>query len=317
MDREAETISAGIDTDSRDLGFGSVLSGERALRLLNRDGSFNVRRHKASPIGYLFSFHSLLTMPGWAFLTMVVAIYLVLNTLFACAYLLCGPGALQGASSFSGFWQAFFFSIDTFSTIGYGNIVPNSFGANMLVTIEAVVGLLSFALATGVVFARFARPVANVIYSKKAVIAPYRGISSFQFRIINGRDNQLIDLYARLILTRFEDNGESRERKYYQLPLERTHVAFFPLAWTIVHPIQETSPLFGWDEAQLRASRAEFLILLTGIDETFAQNVNSRSSYAADEIVWGGKFAKLFQEHEKEGVPTIDMKKFDCIDCPE
>jgi inward rectifier potassium channel len=177
------------------------------------------------------------------------------------------------------------------------------------------VGLLSFALATGLIYARFARPTAHIIYSENAIVAPYRGTTAFEFRIINGRRNQLINLEAVVILTRFEDKQGIKERQYHYLALERTNVTFFPLAWTIVHPINESSPLFGWTQEMLLKARAEFLILLAGTDEVFAQIVHSRSSYAADEVLWGFRFAKLFQEGD--GVTTIDMRKFHMIERAE
>ena len=307
-------LPAGMNQETRDLGFGSVLSQEQGLRLLNRDGTFNVYRKRKSTWRSLFTYHGLLSMPAPAFVAGVTVSYLILNVIFAEAYILCGPHALQGVTVEHRFWQAFFFSVHTFATIGYGNIVPVGMAANLVVTIESIVGLLCFALATGLIYARFARPTAHVIYSENAIIAPYRGITAFEFRIINGRRNQLINLEAIVILTRFEDKKGvgALERQFHYLTLERTNVTFFPLAWTIVHPIDESSPLFGWNQEMLLNSRAEFLILLAGTDEVFAQIVHSRSSYAANEVFWGFKFARLFQEGD--GVTTIDMKKFHTLE---
>jgi inward rectifier potassium channel len=194
-------------------------------------------------------------------------------------------------------------------------VVPAAFAANVVVTLESVVGLLGFALATGLLFARFSRPTANIVYSDKAIVAPYRGITAFQFRIINGRDSQLINMEARVILTRFEEVNGIRARRYYMLPLERQNVAFFPMAWTIVHPIDDSSPLRGWTEQMLHAASAEFLILLTGVDETFAQSVHSRSSYRAEEVAWGVRFARLLQDGET--VPVADMAKFHAVEIVE
>jgi inward rectifier potassium channel len=309
---EVTSLPVGMDQETRDLGFGSVLSQEQKLRLLNRDGTFNVYRQRKSTLRSLFTYHGLLSMPAPVFVAVVTAVYLILNVIFAVGYILCGPGALQGISAPDRFWQAFFFSVHTFATIGYGNIVPVGMAANFVVTLESIVGLLSFALSTGLVYARFARPTAHIIYSENAIIAPYRGATAFEFRIINGRRNQLINLEATVMFTRFEDNKGILQRQYYKLPLERPSVTFFPLAWTIVHPINESSPLFGWNQEQLLQSHAEFLILLSGTDEVFAQIVHSRSSYTAAEVLWGFKFAKLFQDGDD--VPTIDMKKFHAIE---
>ena len=309
---EPRALPEGINQETRDLGFGSVLSQEKNLRLLNRDGTFNVFRKRKSTLASLFTYHGLLSMPAPLFVAIVAVIYVVLNVVFAIGYLLCGPTALQGLPVQHHFLQAFFFSIHTFATIGYGNVVPVSVAANFVVTLESIVGLLSFAISTGLIYARFARPTSHIIYSHNAVIAPYRGKTAFEFRIINGRRDQLINLEALVILTRFEDNKGTPQRQYYNLPLERTNVAFFPLAWTIVHPINESSPLWGWNQEMLLQSRAEFLILIAGTDEVFAQVVHSRSSYAAPEVLWGFKFVKLFQEGD--GITTIDMKKFHALE---
>ena len=300
---------------SRDLGFGRVLSEEESLRLLNRDGTFNVQRRPHGFWVHITSYHGMLTMPWPGFFALVISMYLLLNVFFALLYLLCGPGALQGDAGMHGrFWQAFFFSVYTFATIGYGNVAPVGWAANVVVTMESISGLLSFALATGIVFSRFSRPVAEIIFSDNAVIAPYRDITAFEFRVINGRENEIIDLQARVVMSRFEGRGGQALRKYYPLELERDSVAFFPLAWTVVHPIDEDSPLYGWDRERTLAARTEFLVLLSGIDETFAQTVHARSSYSAEEIVWGARFVSLFSEGK--GI-HIEMDRFHQVEPAE
>ncbi len=287
--------------EQQDLGFGSVLSRQGRLRLLNRDGTFNVQRSRVGPWQRVASFHSLISMSWGRFALLITIAYLGVNLVFACLYLLCGPGALDGAAPMnSNFARAFVFSVETLFTIGYGNIIPVGLAANVLVTFEAIAGLLNVGLIAGIAYARFARPVAKMIFSEHAVIAPYRGITAFEFRIMNSRQNELIEVNARIILTRFEQVGGKWQRAYHNLQLERASVAFFPLSWTVVHPIDETSPLFGWDSDALLASEAEFLILLTATDETFAQVVHSRSSYAAHELVWNAKFASMFAEQATE-----------------
>jgi len=293
--------------DQRDLGFGTAISGRTGTRLLNRDGDFNVRRR---PRRVLFTYHYFLTIPWWRFHLLLIATYLSLNSLFALAYLACGPGALRGTDGTSGFFRAFFFSIHTSATIGYGDTVPWGMLPNLLVTIESLSGLLCLALATSLLFARFSRPSADIQYSENALIAPYHGVTCFQFRIVNRRDSELLELQAKVILSRFEDSPAGRSRRFYLLDLERDHVAFFPLNWTVVHPINEHSPLHGWTRERLLAADAEFLILLTGIDESFAQTVHSRRSYTADEVVWGARFVPLIQE-QGDGAVAIRLQHFD------
>jgi inward rectifier potassium channel len=295
----------------RDLGFGSVVSQQRHLRLINRDGSFNVNR-KRSLLDSL-SYYSLLMMSWPKFIGLVAAAYVAVNVVFACFYLLCGAQALQAAPGnalSAPFLRAFFFSVETFSTIGYGNIVPVGLAPNVIVASEALFGLLGFALATGLIFARFSRPTAKILFSDRALLAPYQGITAFEFRIMNARNNQIIELGARVLFSRFEDGGGNRVRKYYELSLERARVVFFPLAWTIVHPIDEKSPMYGLTREELLATDTEFLILLTGIDETFSQTVHARSSYRADEVVWGAKFANLYIYDDDGHILGVDIERF-------
>jgi inward rectifier potassium channel len=305
------------EEELRDLGFGSVVSRESRQRLLNRDGSFNVSRQGLSFWTSLSPYQAMLTMSWTKFFSIVGTAYLAVNALFACAFLLCGPDSIVDTANVHtqhGFLRAFFFSVQTFATIGYGHIAPSGIAANLVVTFESLVGLMGFALATGMVFSRFSRPSASVLYSKSAVIAPYRGITAFEFRVINQRKSQLIELQAKIVMARFENINGDMQRRFYVLPLERSQVAFFPLSWTIVHPIDENSPLRGSTHADLISSGAEFLVLLTGIDETFSQTVHSRSSYTAEEIVWGARFGNLFARTADAQTLRVEIERFHAIE---
>lgn len=285
-------MAAPAREEFKDLGFGSVLSAEGG-RLLNRDGSFNVVREGLHPLSSLSVYHYLLTVTWTKFILWVCLGYVAANALFAAGYVLCGPDALRGVDGVvpaSPYFTAFFFSVETLATIGYGNVAPNGLAANLLMTFEALIGLLAFALASGLVFARFSRPVAWIIYSRRALIAPYRGGAAFMFRIVNGRSNQLIEVSAKLSVA----IGRDGARRFHDLALERDRVVLFPLSWTIVHPIDEGSPLRGMTEAALRESDAEFFVTLQAVDETFAQQVYSRTSYKPSEVVWGAKFSDVF-----------------------
>jgi inward rectifier potassium channel len=282
----------------QDLGFGTVVTEQRHFRLLNRDGSFNVR-HSRSRFPKL-TYDKLLTMSWPRFAAVFISVYTGVNVFFAMAYLLCGPEALQGPINGGRFLRAFFFSVETFSTIGYGNIIPVGVAANMLVVAESITTLVFFGVGTGLLFSRFARPVAAIGYSDKAVIAPYKEITAFEFRVANERSNQLVNVRAQLIFSRFEDCGGYRQRRFHDLPLERETVTFFPLNWTIVHPIDESSPLYGWTKEMLLDVEAEFFILLSAVDDTFAQTVHSRSSYSADEVEVGAQFIRMFETHDQE-----------------
>jgi len=191
---------------------------------------------------------------------------------------------------------------------------PVGLAANTIVTIESLVGLLSVAFATGLFFARFSRPTAKIIFSNSAIVAPYRGITAFEFRITNARNNQIIELHADVAFSRFVVENGRRIRRFRPLTLERDKVSFFSLSWTIVHPIDESSPMHGLTEHDLLESDAEFLILLTGIDETFSQTVHARSSYKADEVVWNVKFGDIYNPPTPTGRLTIDVRKLHSIE---
>lgn len=289
----------------RDLGFGSVVASESRERLLNRDGTFNVGRRGLSIFESLSPYHALLSITWPQFLGGVAFSYLLLNTLFAALYLLCGDGAIGAGPA--RFGPAFFFSVETFSTIGYGNMVPVGLAANAVMTLEAFVGLLWVALATGIVFARFSRPTARVIFSRSAVVAPYRGITAFEFRVANARTSQLFEVSATVLLALFEEKDGKPSRKFHLLALERDKVVFFPLSWTVVHPIDEASPFHGLTHEDLVARDAEVLILLSAIDEASSQPVYTRTSYKADEIVWNARFADVFNHRGGGGRLTIDL----------
>lgn len=303
--------------EEKDLGFGSVVANERGHRLLNRDGTFNVARDGLSMAESLSPYHWLLTMSWARFFALLTALYLVSNALFAVGYLLCGAGALAlppTGMPEGRFLQAFFFSVETFATIGYGNIYPVGTVANMLMTLESIAGLMAVALATGIVFARFARPQVRIRFSRRAIIAPYRGITAFEFRIANERNTQMVELQAKVLLSRFEMKNGHPSRQFRELGLERRQVVFFPLSWTIVHPIDETSPLYGLTHDDLVRSDAEFLILLSGYDETFATTLHTRTSYRADEIDWDARFKSIYTTPGDGGIIRIDVGKLDEVE---
>lgn len=300
------------DDEEQDLGFGSVVAGQSRQRLLNPDGTFNVERTGLSIFTSLNPYHSLLTMSWSTFLGLVLLLYFISNVVFGALYASFGAQGLVDTSEAPMtdlFVRGFFFSVQTFATIGYGTIHPVGVVPNLLVTLESYYSLLANALITGVVFARFARPTAKIVFSDVAVVAPYRGITGLMFRIVNGRNNQLIELEAKVMFARFVNENGRTVRRFDILELERRKVTFFPLAWTVVHPIDDDSPLRGLSQAELIATDAEILILLTGIDETFAQPVHARSSYKPASIQFDRKFVNLYNERV-EGEPiSIDVRK--------
>jgi inward rectifier potassium channel len=297
----------------RDLGFGAVVSRESRQRLLNPDGSFNVRR---TGLGFLDAFapyHALLTISWPRFLAAVTIAYVALNLVFAVAYLACGHDALvgSGASTMGGpFAQAFFFSIETFATIGYGQLAPNGTAANLVVTVEALVGLMYQALATGLLFARFTRPTAALLFSRQAVVAPYRDGRGLMLRLANRRRTEIIELSAQVLFSALEPDGRGgRVRRYTLLPLERNKVTFFPLSWTLVHPIDDASPLANRTPEELENAEAEILVLLAGVDEALEQTVHARTSYQAHEIVWNARFQSIYLHTDTRSRVSVDISR--------
>jgi inward rectifier potassium channel len=279
-------------------------------RVIDKDGGFNVYRTGFTwrdVNAYLY----LVSLSWPKFLLLVLVFYLVVNVLFAAAFMMIGPDCIYGAKAGS-YWLTFlnvaFFSSHTLTTVGYGNMYPVGVAANAVASFEALIGLLVFALATGLLFGRFARPSARIGFSPRMVVAPYNDGISLQFRVVNRRQNNLIDLEAQMTLMTVEELRGRLGRKFVSLDLERTRVQFFPLTWTVVHPIGENSPLWGKTQAELKRLKAEFLVTMRGFDDTFSQNVHARYSYRYDEIVWGARFVPAF-EFDKNGVMHVEVNK--------
>ena len=302
---------------NRDLGFGDKVLRETRLRFLNRDGSFNVKRRGLKNISFINLYHFLLTMSWANFLLLVLLLYFLSNVFFGLIYASFGAEGLVDSSSIPTgnlFVRGFFFSVQTFATIGYGTIHPVGIVPNSIVAVESYYSLLAQALITGLVFARFSRPTAKINFSRHAVIAPYRESTGLMFRLVNNRNSQLIEVKAQVLYARFVEENGNLMRRFDALKLERETVTFLPLAWTVVHPIDEESPLYNLTETELERSDAEIIIVLSALDETFAQTVHSRTSYKVGEIKFGHKFSNLYNETESGEPITIDVRKLSKIE---
>ncbi|MEO7674727.1 MAG: ion channel [Pyrinomonadaceae bacterium] len=301
----------------RDLGFGSVVTGQSGQRLLNQDGTFNVERSGLGRLTSLNLYHTLMSMSWRVFLSLVLLLYFLSNILFGVLYASFGSQAIVDTSSEPTeniFIRAFFFSVQTFATIGYGTIHPVGIIPNLLVTVESYYSLIANALITGVVFARFAKPTARIKFSDVAVVAPYKDIEGLMFRLVNVRSSQLLEVGAQVLFARFVNENGIQVRRFDILELERRSVAIFPLSWTIVHPIDKDSPLYNLTADNLRQTDAEILVLLTATDETFAAIVHSRSSYKPGEMRFGHKFVSIYNEIQNGEQISIDVRKLSAIE---
>jgi inward rectifier potassium channel len=294
-------------------GVASV-AGDAHRRLMNRDGSFNTVR-AGSPLDSV-SYLSLFTMTWARFFSLIAILHLVSNLLFGMAYFVCGPSALSTngpIAHVNHLWTCFFFSIQTLSTIGYGGLVPISLAANLLVAIESIYGLLTYALITGLFFARVSRTRARIRFSKTAVIAPEGDERYFQLRLTNRSRSEILDVSARVIYSRIEEEGAESVQRFTPLELQRTSVAFLPLAWSLRHRIDKSSPLFGEDTTSFDGKHVEILVLVTGLDESSGQTVTSRTSYVAAEIMVDRQHSDIYRRDDAGNILGIELDRFDSV----
>ena len=297
--------------ETSDLGFGRVVAQTVRGRFLNRNGKPNSKKYglgaQRAARFYLASLEA--TWP--AFVGWMLGALLLMNGCFALAYIAIGDGALRGTDALGladPFLRAFTFSVGRFTTTGTGAMVAYGSTANWLANLESFVGPTALVVGFGLLIARLTRPRMRLAFSDSAIIAPYEGGRGLMFRIVNLQPGELSDVQARVNLAWFEEINGVRERNFHELALERSSVEFFTLHWTIVHPITPASPLAGITPEALAASQAEFLIVVSALEETFSTRVSARSSYVWDEIRWDVKFASIFA-NGPEGVIAIDVER--------
>ena len=296
---------------TKETGYGSTLT-TADVRLMNPDGSSNVVQRGLPWFRPNDAYHTLIRMHWAKFWGLLMGSYLALNALFAFVYYFVGVHNLKGANStdeLGAYWDAFFFSAQTLTTVGYGGMAPVGMMTNWLVVLHLVVGWTFFAIVTGVLYGRFSRPHAKLIYAKEAVVAPYKDGVAFMFRLANARNTTLIDVDVEIIYTQLEPlpNGDMA-RRFYNMELEVRHINFLTLSWTLVHPITPNSPLWGLSDVELSKRAAEVLVLVRAFDDTFSQTVHSRKSYRHEEITWGVKYRKIFASGD-HGITELYLDK--------
>ena len=276
-------------------------------RFISREGRSNLVKVGLRRAFFGDLYASWLTSSWRHVFALVIALYLVINGVFALLYQALGGVENARPGSFS---DAFFFSVQTIATIGYGRMAPVSLPAHLLVTVESFCGIVGVALITGLMFAKFARPTARVIWSEVCVVAPQDGVMSLMLRVANARGNQVVEAQLRVGMMRSERTLEGElVRRMHDLRLVRASSAVFALSWLAVHPIDEKSVLYGQTAASLEEAGVELYVSLTGLDETFNQTIHARRSYAAGEILWGRRFVDIVGLLP-DGRAAIDYNKF-------
>jgi len=297
-------------------GFGSN-SSNYGGRFLTKNGNANVRKDGIGFIESISWYHTMLNIPRWKFLFIILLFYVVVNLFFAILYFLIGVEHLNGITANTNlekFGQAYFFSVQTYTTVGYGHINPTGFLASFVSSIEALIGLLTFAIATGLFYGRFSRPSAFVRFSENAIIAPYQNGKALMFRLAPYKNTNLVDAEMRLTLgISVEENGVV-VNKFYTLPLEMERVNALTLSWTIVHPIDEESPLFGFKESDYKNIQGELLVFFKTFEDMYSSTVVKRTSYTFSEVVYGAKFLSMFTRSSHNDKTLLHLDKLNAFE---
>lgn len=289
-------------------GFGSLASG----RFINKDGLPNVRRRGINVFNRLSWYHTMLNLSSFRFISYLVVMYILINLVFAFIYYLIGVEHLTGidkSNPLDEFIDVFFFSSQTFTTVGYGRIAPVGFMASLVATFEAFLGLLTFAIATGLFYGRFSRPRAYLRFSDIAVIAPFQDVTALMFRLAPYKNNALTDADVTLS-TAIEINEEGTlKSNFYRLETQLSKINTLALNWTIVHKIDENSPFFGFSADDFKNTNIEIIVHVRAFDEVFSNTVVQRSSYVSREIIYGAKFISMYYPDKEKDSTVLDLDK--------
>lgn len=289
-------------------GFGSRASG----RFINKDGLPNVRRRGINVFNRLSWYHTMLNLSSFRFITYLVMMYILINLVFACIYYLIGVEHLTGidkSNPLDEFIDVFFFSSQTFTTVGYGRIAPIGFLASLVATFEAFLGLLTFAIATGLFYGRFSRPRAYLRFSDIAVIAPFQDVTALMFRLAPYKNNALTDADVTLS-TAIEINEDGTTKSnFYRLETQLSKINTLSLNWTIVHKIDENSPFAGFTADDFKNTNIEIIVHIRAFDEVFSNTVVQRASYVSREIIYGAKFLPMYYPDEEKDSTVLDLDK--------
>lgn len=296
---------------NNDTGFGS--SNNYGGRFVNRDGSFNIRKEGMGYWDRYSMFRTMLNLPMWQFISVIFLFYITINILFTGIYILIGTEQFTGLNATNA-WEEmqeiYFFSTQTFTTVGYGRVNPIGTAAGFVASIEAMSGLLSFAIATGLIYGRFAKAKSYLVFSAHAVIAPYRGGKGLMFRFASYKEQHTLTDVEIRVNAAFKVTIEGKsEYKFFDLTLERNKVDSLPMNWTVVHPIDEKSPLMGFGEDDMRTGDMEVYVLVRGFDDVYSAYVTQRTSYTYDEIKFNKKFKPMYRESPDGKTTILELDK--------
>lgn len=280
-------------------------------RTINPDGSYNMERVTGKLFGNFTLYHWLITTSWTRFWIVAFSFYGVMNLIFASVYFMLGPDSLNNVdqmTSFNRYLYCFFFSVQSFTTVGYGDIHPQGIASNFAATIEAFLGLMTFALATGTLYGRFSKPTHRIKYSKNIIIAPFNEGTGMQFMVANQLNSPLLEMEARINISWMEEEDGKPIRRFQQGKLQLDKINMFPTNWTINHPIDEESALYGKSLEDIQKTGVEVFVLLKGFEETFSQIIYSKQSYTADQFIYGAKFRRPFYLND-QGKVVMDLTK--------
>lgn len=297
---------------NNDTGFAGN-TNDTGGRFINKDGSYNLVK-EGMPFRKRFSiFHDMLNLPLWKFITVILVFYLLINLLFSGVYFFLGAAqfdGLSGGDSWKTFREMFYFSTQTFTTVGYGHVSPVGDAVNNVAAVEALTGFLSLAIATGLIYGRFSKPRSYLIFSDHALISPFKGGTALMFRFAAFKDKHtLTDLEIRVNTGLLALEKDKPDYKYFTLELERTKVESLPMNWTVVHPIDEKSPFYGFTQEDMQAADVELYVSLRGFDDVFSNYVQQRTSYTFNEILFNRKFVPMYRESDDGNTTILELHK--------
>ncbi|WP_371134728.1 ion channel [Flavobacterium sp.] len=297
-------------------GFG-VNANNYGGRFVNKNGTANVEKRGMHLLHRISWYHTMIDLPRWKFMLILLLFYVGMNFLFALLYYAIGIENLNGIDASGSNWvqfgQAYFFSAQTFTTVGYGHISPSGFLTSLLAAAEALIGLLSFAIATGLFFGRFSKPTAFLKFSHNALIAPYGEMKGLMIRITPFKNTNFTDAEAKMTLGMSVEENGAKTNKFYSLDLELERINALTLSWTLVHPITENSPLYNLTKEDFDSIHGEILVFIKTFDDMFSNTVAIRTSYTFEEVIYGAKFEPMYTRSTDNSKTVLDLDKLNAF----